>query len=209
MKRIIFCLIAVITFGFVNAQDLKYGVKGGLNVSSFSGDNDGMDLKSRVGFNIGGFVEVKLSEKFAIQPEVLYSQQGTKFKLSGILFSNDEPFKAETKFNLSYINVPVMFKYYAIEKLFIEAGPQIGFLISAKSKTKVTGFDQTEELDTKDMYNTIDFGLNFGAGYDFTQNISLGARYNLGLANIAKTEAGDDGKLHNGVFSLSVGYKFK
>ena len=177
-------------------------------MANFS-DNDGMDLKSRVGFNIGGFVEVKLSEKFAIQPEVLYSQQGTKFKLSGIFFSNDEPFKAETKFNLSYINVPVMFKYYAIEKLFIEAGPQIGFLISAKSKTKVTGFDQTEELDTKDMYNTIDFGLNFGAGYDFTQNISVGARYNLGLANIAKTEAGDDGKLHNGVFSLSVGYKFK
>ena len=50
--------------------------------------------------------------------------------------------------------------------------------------------------------------MNFGAGYEFTENIFASARYNLGLANIAKTEAGDDSKVHNGVFSLSVGYKF-
>lgn len=209
MKRIIFSVIAVITFGFINAQDVKYGVKGGLNVSSFSGDNDGMDLKSRVGFNIGGFVEIKLSEKFAIQPEVLYSQQGTRIKVKGSFYDgyNDQYYRGTLKYNLGYINVPVMFKYYVAEKLVVEAGPQIGFLVSANGKAKVG--DVKTEVSIKDYYKTIDFGVNFGAGYDFTQNISVGARYNLGLANIAKTEAGDDGKLHNGVFSLSVGYKFK
>jgi hypothetical protein len=50
--------------------------------------------------------------------------------------------------------------------------------------------------------------LNLGAGYDFTEKLSAGLRYNFGLSNIAKTEDGDNIEIKNGVFSLSVGYKF-
>jgi opacity protein-like surface antigen len=207
MKKIILSAIAVMTFAFVNAQDVKYGVKGGVNISNFSGDTDGTDLKSRVGFNIGGFVEIKFSEKFALQPEILYSTQGTKFKNVGAEVGGSF-YTGDINFNLAYINIPVMFKYYGTKKFSIEAGPQIGFLTSAKSKTKLDGFNRTNQIDVKDIFESIDFGLNLGAGYDFTENISVGARYNFGLANIAKTEAGDNTKLHNSVFSFSVGYKF-
>ncbi len=203
MKKIILSAIAVMAFGFVNAQDIKYGIKGGLNLSSLSGDTDGLDLKSKFGFHAGGFVEIKFSEKFALQPELLYSTQGTKF--DDIQLGGNA---AKTCFNFDYINVPVMFKYFAAEKFFVEAGPQIGFLVAAKARVKVDEQNIDNKQDIKDNFESIDFGLNFGAGYEFTENIFASARYNLGLANIAKTESGDDTKIHNGVFSLSVGYKF-
>ncbi|MEN2414851.1 porin family protein [Flavobacterium mesophilum] len=207
MKKIILSAVAVMAFGFANAQEVKYGVKGGLNLSNFSGDTEGVNLKSKAGFNVGGFVEIKLSDKFAIQPELLYSTQGAKAdnqqeEIGDVIYT------ADVCFNLSYINVPVMFKYYVADKFNVEAGPQIGFLTSAKTKTTVEGFSGSNEMDVKDAFESIDFGLNFGAGYDFTDHFNAGLRYNLGLANIAKTDAGDDTKLHNGVFSLSVGYKF-
>jgi len=207
MKRVILSAIAVMAFGFANAQEVKFGVKGGLNLSNFSGDTDGLDLKSRTGFHVGGFVEIKLSDKLAIQPELLYSTQGAKADNFEIELE-DQFYTSDVKFNLSYINIPVMFKYYVAEKFNIEAGPQIGFLTSAKTETTVQGFNGSNEQDVKDIFESIDFGLNLGAGYDFTEHFSAGARYNLGLANIAKTESGDDSTLNNGVFSLSVGYKF-
>lgn len=207
MKKIILSVITVMTFVFVHAQDIRYGVKGGLNLSNFSGDTDGINLKSKAGFNVGGFAEIKLVNKFYIQPELLYSTQGTKFKFN--FYTEGGVFQsADISFNLSYINLPVMFKYYVADKLNIEAGPQIGFLTSAKAKTTLKGYSGSHEMDAKDFFRSIDFGLNFGAGYEFTENIFASARYNLGLANIAKTEAGDNSKIHNGVFSLSVGYKF-
>ncbi|KAF2081343.1 porin family protein [Flavobacterium sharifuzzamanii] len=207
MKKVVLSALAVMMFAFANAQDVKYGVKGGLNLSNFSGDTDGINLKSKAGFNIGGFVEIKLSDKFFIQPELLYSTQGPKVKdqageVDGILYNGD------VRFNLSYINVPVMFKYYVADKLNVEAGPQIGFLTSAKTKTTIDGYSGSHTMDVKDIFESIDFGLNFGVGYDFTDHLFGGLRYNFGIANIAKTEAGDNTKLHNGVFSINVGYKF-
>lgn len=208
MKKNILVLAAVLMFGLSNAQEAKFGLKGGLNISNFTGDTEGADLQSRIGYNIGAFVAIKFSEKFTLQPEVLYSAQGVNFENFGAEVEGLGYYTADIKLKTAYINVPVMFKYYAAEKFSIEAGPQIGFLTSAKTETKLNGFSQTVEQDMKDSFETIDFGLNFGAGYDFTEHFSAGARYNLGLSNIAKTEQGDDTKLHNSVFSLSIGYKF-
>lgn len=207
MKKNILIAIAVFVFGFANAQEAKFGVKGGLNMANFSGDTEGADLKSRVGFSAGVFVWIKFSEKFTLQPEVLYSTQGVK--IDNVEANVDgQNYTGDVKFNLSYINVPVMFKYYVAEKFNLEFGPQIGFLTSAKSATKLNGFSQTVDQDIKNMFESVDFGLNFGAGHDFTEHFSAGVRYNLGLSNIAKTENGDNTKLKNSVFALSVGYKF-
>lgn len=212
MKRIILSMIAVITFGFVNAQETKFGIKAGANLSSWTGDTDGVNLNPRFGFVIGGFAEIKLSDKFAIQPELNYSTQGTKQDnfvfLQNLHFDYYELPTADIRWNLAYLNIPVMFKYYVADKFSVEAGPQIGILLSAKTKTKIEGYTQTTEMDVKDFFKSIDFGLNFGASYDFTENVSIGARYNLGLANIAKTIDGDKSKLHNSVFTLSAAYKF-
>lgn len=190
MKKIILSAIAVMAFGFANAQDVKFGVKAGVNFANLGGDTE--DTKALVGFQVGGFAEIKLTEKFAIQPELLYSTQGAKNEDS----FGGETYKYDSKFD--YLNVPVMAKYFVTKGLSVEAGPQIGFLLSAKEDGE----------DAKDYVKSIDFGANFGVGYDFTENISAGIRYNLGLSNINDSDSSDDYKVNNNVFSLTVGYKF-
>lgn len=195
MKKIILSAVAVMAFGFASAQEVKYGAKVALNVASLTGDVE--NASSYIGFQIGGFAEFKLSEKFAIQPELMYSAQGGKESFE------EDGLDMDGTHKLGYINIPVMAKYYVAKSFSLEAGPQIGFLTSAKAKLEAGG--ESVEVDTKDSYSSIDFGVNFGAGYDFTEKISAGLRYNLGLANIADIEGYD---VKNGVFSVSVGYKF-
>jgi opacity protein-like surface antigen len=101
-------------------------------------------------------------------------------------------------------------KYGVTDKFALEFGPQLGFLLSAKSKFEGTFDGETfsEEVDIKDSVKSIDFGLNFGASFDFAENIMIGARYNLGLLDITDVEDSEDFKLQNAVFSFSLGYRF-
>lgn len=207
MKKIILSTLLVLAFGFTYAQKAEFGIKGGLNSSNFSGDTEGMDFKSRIGFNVGAFAAIELSEKITLQPEILFSTQGAKVE-NVTADVNGENYTADINFNLSYINIPVMFKYYVADKFNFEAGPQIGFLTSAETSTKLDGYSQTVDQDAKDYFESVDFGFNLGAGYDFTKNISAGIRYNIGLSNVLKTQPGDDSESQNSVFSISVGYKF-
>ena len=183
MKKLLVSAILLAT-GFVNAQDVKFGVKLGLNIANISGDIE--DNKSLFGANLGGFAEIKLSDKLAFQPELLFSMQGSKYE--------------DIATKLNYINIPLLAKYNLNEKFSVLAGPQIGFLMSAKLK------DSTKSVDIKEGFNTTDFGLNVGAGYNVTENILVDARYNFGLSNILKDADGFSQK--NSVFQLSIGYKF-
>ncbi|HEU4790929.1 MAG TPA: porin family protein, partial [Flavobacterium sp.] len=137
-------------------------------------------------------------------PELLYSTQGSKFDMN--VDYNGTEYNTENNFKLAYVNIPVMFKYYAAEKFSLEAGPQIGFLTSSKIETEVLG--QSVSQNAKDFFESVDFGLNIGAGYDFTKKFSGGVRYNFGLTNVGKNEDGSNDSIKNGVFSISVGYKF-
>ncbi len=180
MKKIILTAAAVFAFSFANAQDMKFGVKGGLNSSTLLGV-DG--AKSLIGVNLGGFVEFKVSDKFSVQPELLYSMQGVK---------------TDMELKLNYINIPVMVKYAVADKFNLQVGPQIGFLMSAN----------LDGVDYKDNLKSIDFGVNFGAGYDFTKETFLDLRYNLGLAQTQKSLDPGEAVAKNAVIQLSLGYKF-
>jgi len=181
MKKIILSALAVCAFTCANAQDMKFGVKGGLNSSTLSGAEG---AKSIMGIHLGAFAEFKVSDKFSVQPELLYSMQGAK---------NDM-----VTFNFNYINIPVMAKYAVAEKFNLQAGPQIGFLMSAKY----------DSVDVKETTKSLDFGVNFGAGYDLSENLFLEARYNLGLAQTQKELTTGETAIKNAVLQLSVGYKF-
>ena len=184
--RKLFLVGALALFGAMNAQ-VKYGAKAGLNIATLNGDVEG--AKSLVGFHVGGFAQVPLAAKFTFQPEVVYSAQGAKED------------GGNGKWNLGYINVPLMFKYAIAEKFNVEAGPQIGFLVSAKAK------QEGVSVDIKDELNSVDFSIGLGASYDFTQNLSADVRYNAGVSNLIKDSEGDY-KATNGVFQIGLGYKF-
>jgi opacity protein-like surface antigen len=203
MKKVLFiAAVALLGLGNVNAQEVKFGTKVGLNLSNLTGDLDNSD--SKIGLNLGAFAEISLSDKFIFQPELLFSSQGAKSEES----DNDISIEQTLKFN--YLNMPLMIKYGVTDKFALEFGPQLGFLLSAKAKVEGTFDGETisEEEDIKDSFKSIDFGLNFGASFDVSENIMIGARYNLGLSDITDGEDDDDFKVKNAVFSFSVGYRF-
>ncbi|AZI31837.1 porin family protein [Kaistella carnis] len=186
----------------------QFGVKGGMNVSSLSDDATLSDQESKIGFNAGVFMNAPLAENFSIQPEVLYNDLGSKVTRSTEILGNT--YSADYSRNLGYISVPVMFQYNATPGFYLEAGPQFGFLVSAKDKFKNSTNGSTDNativaLD-KDNFNTFDFGIGLGAGYYFTPNLGLTARYTAGLSDIIKDNPGDSVK--NNVFQVGLAYKF-
>lgn len=214
MKKILFSAIFLAT-GFVNAQEIKFGAKVGLNISNFSGEVT--DAKSLIGGQIGGFTEIAISDKFAIMPELIFSMQGAKTNYfeSDVNYSYSEASKTK----LNYLNIPVLAKYNVNEKFSILAGPQFGILISAKEDFDVSETisgvtdSYSESVDVKDLYKTLSLSLNIGASYSITEKIFVDARYNLGLSSIAKDftdEFGDNysADIKNNVIQFSVGYKF-
>lgn len=220
MKKLLLIFgVAVFTLS-TQAQEVRLGVKGGVNFASVGGDDLG-DIKGRTGFHIGGLVEIPVSDKFSVQPELLYSAQGAKSEYSESFaeMGMNISVKATSKINLDYINIPIMAKYYVIDGLAIEAGPQIGFLMSAKAKgdVEITGDFPPELLDmfegefgsmdedVKDQFSTVDFAVGLGASYRLDMGVFFGLRYNLGLSNINKE---GDGKNQNNVFQISAGYSF-
>lgn len=178
----------------------QFGVKGGANFSSVNGGSSFNDTKGKVGFYAGVFMNAPITEKFSIQPEVLYNNLGSKVTLVGTNYN----------LNMDYISVPVMFQYNATPSLYIEAGPQFSFLTSPR----VSGGNQTVNnianyFIKKENLNSFDFGLGLGAGYYFTQNIGVTARYVAGFTDIYnKDKVGAEAKYRNNAFQLGLAYKF-
>lgn len=179
MKKIVLLVIVAFTATQINAQDLDFGIKAGANFSTL---NDAKDLDNKTGLQAGIFLGVKFNDNFAIQPEVLYSQQGA-----------DSDFG---DFNLDYINVPVMLKYYLIGGLNVQVGPQFGFVIN-------DDLPNADGIEEKLKTNDFDFSAAAGLGLDLPLGLRVDARYNFGITDIS-----DDFKGKNGVFSVALGYSF-
>lgn len=209
MKKVLLSAIAIFAFGFSNAQQVKFGVKAGLNISSLNGgDSYYGSYGTKVGFHIGGLAEIKINDKFSIQPELLYSLKGTDLSYGyGYGYYG---YGTSNKLNLSYIDIPVMVKFYPIQRLSAELGPNVAFLMSAKGLKYDAATGTTDTTgDIKDNYNTVDFGMNIGAGYELKQGIMFQLRYNIGLSDVSKSQNLQKNYTDkNAVIQLSVGYKF-
>lgn len=206
MKKIILAVALLATLA-VTAQETKitFGVKAGLNLSSANVERDyDTDVSSLAGFHVGGFANFKIDDKWALQPELLFSTQGFKEYL------NDGGYIFDDKYKLTYLNLPVSFQYAAASKLHIEAGPQVDFLVSGKADGKYYDpmFDETQtqnNVDIKDRLKSIAFGFNVGAGYAITSQLSASVRYHLGLSEIDDLEGV---KMKNRNIQVGVGCTF-
>lgn len=178
MKKI--TLLTVFVFSvvaFANAQ-VGFGIKGGLNFANVdvAGDPD-----ARTGYHFGAFAEIGLAG-FAIQPEVLFSAKGAE------------------DFDLTYLEVPILFKKNFAKVLNIHLGPQFGFLTSADLDTGAG------EADVKDFLDNSEISAVVGAGVNLPGGLVGGLRYVYGLSDI------DDGlfdtEVKNRTFQVYVGWKF-
>ncbi|OMQ10022.1 porin family protein [[Flexibacter] sp. ATCC 35103] len=188
MKKIILAAVLFIaTSATIQAQLVQFGVKAGVNFASQPGDASlegvAFDKEGITSYHVGVLAEIKLLEKFAIQPELLYSTQGATYKFADA----QEDFKNE----LAYLSIPVMAKIYMTKSLSLEVGPQASFLLSQKNK-----------VDFEDA-NTFDFAINAGLGLKITKSIFVQGRYSLGL-----TDVSSNADIRNSVVQLSAGFLF-
>ena len=163
MKKIAVVAFAAL-FGTVAVQaqeEVSFGVKGGVNFATVGGD-DFDDPDARTSFNFGGFVEVPITEKFSIQPEVYYSGQG--YDIQSVDNGDD------IEFQLDYINVPVLAKYYFVDGFYGEVGPQIGFNVNSEIDSNPAG-DSGDINFNSDAINTIDFAVVGGLGYKLNNGL--------------------------------------
>lgn len=180
MKKLILIVFTVLLSVTTFAQGIDVGIKAGANFATLT---DVSDVSTRTGLVIGAFVSLKFTEKMAIQGDVLYSQQGAKGENG---FSDLE---------IDYINFPIVFKYYIIKRLNIQAGPQFGTAVN----------DNVGDFQSFDVTGVV------GVGLDLPLHIRVTARYGFGLTDITFVNYNGytfDTGIKNNVFSLTAGFTF-
>jgi len=171
MKLLMGFITAILITGIASAQHgnspaghVNFGIKGGLNFYNINND-DNTKYDQRTAFHFGLLGHIHLNTHFAIQPEIVYSEEGAK--------------NGSINYNLDYINIPVLFQYMFDNGFRLQAGPQLGFLVSAKSK------DNDDVTDIKNDLTSIDSGISIGVSYVVpATGFGVDLRYNLGLLNI-------------------------
>lgn len=181
MKRI-YLSIALLATIFIttetHAQGLGLGIKAGANFANQSITD--ISTSSKTGFHGGIYAVINFSEKWGLQPELLYSAQGSELP--------DET----SEFN--YMSIPVLLRFKPASFLSIHAGPQFSQLLDAK----------VDGEDIKEQIKNSDFGLALGATLHLPLGFNGGVRYVWGFANVSDFQ--DDTEVKNSVVQVFVGW---
>lgn len=158
-------------FAASSAQaQVKFGLKGGLNVTNMSLNSEVFDADNQTGFFIGPTVKFTLPiVGLGIDASALYDQRDAKVKVE------DDGASVESKIKNQSINIPINLRYGvglgSTASLFLFAGPQFGFNVGDKDQ-------KIDEKSTWSVKNS-NFSLNFGAGVTLLSHLQLTANYNV------------------------------
>jgi outer membrane protein with beta-barrel domain len=189
--------VAVMTASSAAAQEMTYGVKGGVNFANLRFDDaEDTSFDDRIGLAAGGYVTIPLAGRLSVQPEVLFSQKGAKFDELG----------ARGRLELDYLDVPVLMRYSfgRWRGFHVFGGPSIGLKLKARAVAEFAG--EEDETDIGDDVETIDFGVAAGAGIEIGR-FTIDGRYVLGLSNVNAVEA-EQAKIRTRVYAGMVGFRF-
>ena len=186
MKKIILVVALIVVSFNVEAQLVRFGIKAGLNYANQTGtditiNSGNYKTDAITSYHAGLVAEIKLTQGFSVQPELLYSTQGATYKNALVEFKNE----------LGYLSIPVMAKIHLNKAISLELGPQASFLLSQKN--------QFNANDTK----TFDFSANGGLVFNITKSLFIDGRYVLGLTNASK-----EAQIKNSVVQVSLGLMF-
>lgn len=186
----LFFLGTLSTYG----QDVGFGVKAGLNLSSLNLEDPEASYDSRTGYHAGLFLRGRF-DKVAVQPELLlYTQRGD---IESTLFGTAEE-------SFSYLTIPVIIKFYPIGGLNLQVGPQFGFLLDGERKYDTFLGSGSEDITA--YYDKSDIAVALGGGYDFDFGLGIDVRYNLGIKDI--NNAADGEQVKSRVILVSLGWNF-
>lgn len=171
------------------AQGVSGGIKAGLNLSNMTFSSSGYTTSPSFSpaLHGGAYLTAMFTEHLGLQPELLFSGQGAK--------------SGSNKYTLNYITVPVLVRYNVNSLLSFHAGPQMGFLMSAKEKIAST------TSDVKDDFKSTDVSIAAGVGIDLPMKLNFSFRFVKGLSDINNIADANDYKAKNYALQFSVGYK--
>lgn len=179
-------------------EPLTWGIKAGVNISDFYGDDVGQ-TDVRGNFSGGILLNYRFSNYWALQPEVIFNIKGADLE-PGLTGEN-----GGAEYELGYLNIPILAKFYIPAGTRFSpnlyAGPDVGF--------KLYGDSNSRDID--DELKDAEFGVAFGAGLDFNINsdpvnlirtVGLDLRYTLGLTDLFDTP--QEPEARNGVFLAAL-----
>lgn len=194
-------------------SSFTWGVKA--NVSC-AWERKSIDNKSRTGFSAGVFTEFKLNEHLSIQPELLYTQQGSRQYVAEGLSES----KGDVYFQFDYINLPVLLKIYVYNaRLSIEVGPQFGYMTRHKEKREPKNKATQRNSIPSSWVNKFDISASLGTSYIFYDSsevaFDLSVRFNYGFLKIYDKDAVKDVNRYknytdnkNSVLQFGIGARF-
>ena len=176
-------LVLIILMAFIAVpakSQLKFGVKGGLNISSVHLNSDILKADNVTGFQIGPMIETTIPLiGVGLDAAILYSQKGMDVKSET---------GTSTNVKTDYIDVPVNLKWkfgLPIIKGYLAAGPYIGFRVGGDKFWEIPG--SVVQVKAKNF----SAGLNFGAGVELISHLQVGINYGLGLTDNYSAEKYD------------------
>ncbi|MDX1760610.1 MAG: porin family protein [Christiangramia sp.] len=186
-------------------------LKTGGNYSKFTPDfevngQEYGEYQRRPRFYLGGFLSKRISEKLFFQPELHFALRRTDFLIEGVELTGHDigsiVVDLETNITESVIAVPLIMRYYFTGSIFVDAGPQAGFILDRNEKLENDPFEQpgnpggTTEYD----FDNFDLGLSVGTGYNLTENLVINGRYSIGIIE-------RDNNIKSSIFILGLEYR--
>ena len=195
-KYVVMVVAAIMATMSMNAQEkgqLNYVVRLGGSMSTFA-NND--DAKMEPNFNDAIGLNYMLTDQFALGFEVQANYMGAKSKT------------LDKRVTLLYTNIPLLAKYYVTPWLALQAGPQVGFLRTAK----FDGEKSYKGRKVKDDLKKVDFAIPLGLSFEpkITSRgdaLLIDLRYHLGLTPVNKKINDGDKSSYNRAIILTVGIR--
>ena len=206
MKKVIALVVLAAAMTLTaQAQGVKFGVKGGLNITKMSFSKDVIDSKNKTGFFVGPSLKLSLPLGFGVDIAALYDERSTEVSTtnySPATYAEPTEYGDETIKQKSF-QVPVNLRYNigfsSMAGLYLAAGPQFGFPVGDKwYKTEVG------EYRLRDA----NLSVNFGAGLYLMGHLEVGFTYNLAAGKSGEFKNLKDVDTHNHAWQINAAYYF-
>ena len=190
----------------LQAQGVKFGLKGGLNISKMSLNKDVIKSDNQTGFYVGPTVKISLPLSFGLDIAALYDQRSADVETGTSAASGSSqttPATGTEKITQKTLNIPVNLRYNiglgGSAGIYLAAGPQFGFPVGDKVYNTKVG-----EYRLKDA----NLSINFGAGIYLLKHLEIGFTYNLAAGKSGEFSGWNDVDTHNNAWQIGAAIYF-
>lgn len=204
MKKVIALVVLAAAMTLTaQAQGIKFGVKGGLNITKMTFSKDIVSSDNKTGFFVGPSLKLSLPLGFGADIAALYDERSAD--VTGVSSSTSYIVSTASTETIKQksIQIPLNLRYNiglgSMAAVYLAAGPQFGFPVSDKVYDTKFG-----EYRLKDA----NLSINFGAGLTLMGHLELGVTYNLAAGKSGEFKDWNDVDTHNNAWQISAAYYF-